>query len=396
MRNHLLKLGIVTFAFLLSTSSLLAWAVEAAQTKSDGISLDRNWSAPLDDDLATTQSSCIQPKLQAVVHQDVFVSPVALITELTEEAVQKDARTIAIQKRDHRYRKGFRRIVSSMSDMAQFLTAYKGFEGSSEAADVILEEKLKLKSKAAVEYAKQKQLDETHLKVVAAMMQIAMGLGLNDTARGSAVVHSGITNLESLVGEDQAITVFQKLISWAQTVRHSPQVIVRGEWDVLQIQSNTEKVVDQALQNDPVIREIRSALHKYNHKSKFVRAAGKIVNTSLGIAMLSPTIISPAAQLALLGFVAVTGGPEEAKLLTELYLDRRFESRWRRANQESTLAVSNYNTARLTNNTVLAAFCENLITSMAGKASLAELLNSGPHVNNNSSSVASTHNKISF
>ena len=59
-----------------------------------------------------------------------------------------------------------------------------------------------------------------------------------------------------------------------------------------------------------------------------------------------------------------TGGPEQAKLLKELYLDKRFESRWKVLNEEAHLAVENYQVAILTHNPVLLAYSESVVSQM--------------------------------
>jgi hypothetical protein len=80
---------------------------------------------------------------------------------------------------------------------------------------------------------------------------------------------------------------------------------------------------------------------------------------------MSPTFVAPAAQVAWTTFVMVNGGPEEAKLLKEIYLDRRFESRWKMFNQEAGQAVTSYNTAMMTKNATLATVSQLLLDNMS-------------------------------
>jgi hypothetical protein len=94
--------------------------------------------------------------------------------------------------------------------------------------------------------------------------------------------------------------------------------------------------------------------------------------------MFTPSIISPVAQIALLTFLTATGGPEEAKLLKELYLDRRIECRYKMLNQETTQAINNYNVAAITGNTVLIEFCNLTANKMAGDDVLVEALLNEP------------------
>jgi hypothetical protein len=135
--------------------------------------------------------------------------------------------------------------------------------------------------------------------------------------------------------------------------------------DVLSLRRKSQQLLATSLESDDVVESIQSRLHKFNHHSNFMRAASKFVNTTLSLAALSPTVASPAAQAAQFVFVACTGGPEEKKLLKEVYLDRCFESRFERLSQESMLTVNNYNNAILTRNPVLFACSQALIAGLS-------------------------------
>src|SRR5262249_37117353 len=109
-------------------------------------------------------------------------------------------------------------------------------------------------------------------------------------------------------------------------------------------------------------------------KSKIAMATSQVAQTTLGTASLAPSFFGPAAKVALLSFVMATGGPESCKLMKELYLDKRFESRLKVITEEAHLAVENYQTAVLTHNVPLLAFSESMIAEMAGRASVAKVL----------------------
>ena len=81
---------------------------------------------------------------------------------------------------------------------------------------------------------------------------------------------------------------------------------------------------------------------------------------------MTPTFVGPAAKTALVAFVMATGGPEQCKLLKELYLDKRLESRCKALNEEAHLAVDNYQLALLTKNPVLLGYSESLVGQMIG------------------------------
>jgi hypothetical protein len=125
------------------------------------------------------------------------------------------------------------------------------------------------------------------------------------------------------------------------------------------------QILASALEDDSVVKSIEDRLHKYNRHSNFSRATSKFVNTTLSIVAFTPTFASPAAQAAQFVYVACTGGPEEKKLLKEVYLDRCFESRFNRINQESGLVVNSYNNAIMTNNKALFCCSDLIMRSLA-------------------------------
>ncbi len=299
--------------------------------------------------------------------------PHARIDGLVKLAIERDEQTALMNKKAKTYGNVFKKALVRTSDMLQFATAYKGFEASSEAADVVLDEKLKLKSHAAVQYAKQRQYDEKHTKITLSMLHIAQALGTTDEARKGKTINAGYEQLKELLGEQLAKQTVNDLVAWSRSVQVDDSAFSQPAWDVLDLDEKTKKVVNSTMEQDAVVAEIKRQLHKYNHKSMLSRATSKVVNTTLSIAMFSPTIISPAAQIAMFAYVAATGGPEEAKLLNELYLDRRFESRWKSVNSEANMSVHNYNTAVMTRNPVLLRFSESLMNKMAGPDTVAKL-----------------------
>jgi hypothetical protein len=114
-----------------------------------------------------------------------------------------------------------------------------------------------------------------------------------------------------------------------------------------------------SLRDDDVVKSIETRLHRYNHISNFSRVTSKFVNTSLSVVAFSPTFAS--------------GGPEEKKLLKEVYLDRCFEGRFERLNQEIALATNNYNHAILTHNPVLFSCAHSLMEGLTSPDTMAAL-----------------------
>jgi hypothetical protein len=288
------------------------------------------------------------------------------IAELLDAALKQDPQSKVLDKAVAHYRGIPARMMEQAKDATNFSVPYQGFGPSSEAGDVILDEKLKLKSRASAEYARQKHIDEMHVKVVESVMQIAMGLGMSDAARAKQTTATGLKSLQDLVGTGEAEKTQQMLVAWAKAVAVPESIYKQGVWDISQRNNKFKKVMESALDRDPVVQEIQTRLHKYNHRSKFARVSAHVVETALGVAGMAPDFVGAGAKAALSTFIMATGGPEQSKVLKELYLDKRFESRWKVLTEETHLALDNYHVAILTHNSILMACSESLVKEMGG------------------------------
>jgi hypothetical protein len=306
-------------------------------------------------------------KIDATVTVVPIKSPAQQIDEITSEALSKEANSEVSSTR---------KFLRKLGDMAQYATTCKGFHSSSEGADLILSEKEKdmLKNSTSLEYAKQRRYDGLHTQVAGCVFQIALGLGTNEAGHKEQFVNSGYLKLKDLIGEEKAQSWLNSLTAWSDQAKSENRKLDLDTLDVLTIQNKSAQVVSTALQNDDVVNTIKIKLHKYNTHSTFSRISNKVINTSLSLAALTPTFVSPAAQLTQFIYVASTGGPEESKLLRELYLDRRLEERFRRLSQETSLALTNYNIAVLTKNATLLGCCESVIKKMVGEQGAATIL----------------------
>lgn len=300
------------------------------------------------------------------IESNIFHTPAKRIHDLVSVAVANDPDIQRCNEKSGTNLRGLRYFKQKGKEILQFSTSATGFEQSSEAADVILDEKVKLKSQSAIEYVRQRREDYLHTKICAGMMQMAMGLGLKDQERRERAIASGLQELEKYVGEKEAQDTLAALNEWTKSVKMPTATFAQEPWDVIQMQQKSASIVEAALQNDSVISEIQKRLHKYNKMSTFRRATGKIVHAALEVCMWSPTIVSPAAQLSQLIFVELTGGPEEAKLLKEVYLDKRLDCRITRLTQEATSAINLYNFAIVSKNPALLACAESMMAEMGG------------------------------
>ena len=307
-------------------------------------------------------------------------SPTQLIGRLTLSALEKDSERELLERKARLHNQAWTRLFGRTKEMLQFATDYQGFESSSECADVILEEKMKLKHHAAIELVRQKRADALHQKMTCAVMQIAMGLGVGDEKKKQQLIESGRREIVPLVGDQEANQIVQDMTTWSRQLQVTESSFAHEPWDILTLQKKSKIMLANSIREDDVVKSIEARLHKYNHHSTFARAAAKIVGTSTSIIALSPTFASPAAQAAEFIFVSCTGGPEEKKLLREVYLDRCFESRFERLNQEVSLAVNNYNTAILTRNPVLYGCAQSLMEGLTDPGTVSSIVSNSESV----------------
>jgi len=283
------------------------------------------------------------------------------LSELVDVGNQRIADTAALNAKHRHFSKIVQRAFTVGKDLAELATEYKGFEQSSEAADVVLGEKLKQKSKAACEYIKQQRKDLVETEVFSAIMQIAQGLGASDPDQGKTTVDQAVTRLKDIVGEDEAAKTSQLVSDWCSMTKLDPATFDKQQLSIIEADQKSRKVLDSAMKQDPVVAEIKHRLHKYNGRSSLARVAAKVLNTSLSIAAYSPTFISPAAQVAWGIYIAAQGGSEESKLLKEVYLGKRFESRFNCLNEQSRLIVNSYSLALVTKNPALMTVSQYMI-----------------------------------
>ncbi len=328
-------------------------------------------STPGENGSATTNASS---SLKGLVTVYEGPSPKAQVSNLLKIALENSSKRDNIVKKDKEYKGVGRRTTAVVKSVAHYATEYRGFEMSSEGADVILDEKLKLKSQASIAYAEQKQIDETHWKLSQSMFQLAQGLGISDPAEQQRTIDVGMNQLKELVGDEQAQNALKDLKAWSAQINVPESVFKQPSWSMMDVQAKTEQLLKESSQSDPVIALVRRALHKYNGHSKLALASAKVINTTLAIAMFSPTVVSPAAQICQFVYQMATGGPEDSKLLAELYLDKRLESRFNRLKQESNQAVNAYNNALLTKNPILLGYSESMISSMASEETGARII----------------------
>lgn len=292
---------------------------------------------------------------------------------LTEANLDRNPQVKVVEKAVTRYKRAHERAIATSKDALDKLVCYRGFGPSSQAGDVLLEDKLKLDNLQAAEFVRQKQVDDAHISTVQILMHLATGVGNADPDRRKKIMESGIAELTKQVGEDEAKQALDELKSWSRMVRVAPEVYEKNFWDPLELEAKQKLVVESALKSDPVFIKVKQKLGKYNHKSKFTMAASHVIEGTLGVAAMVPNIMGPAAQIALTVFETSTGGPEEAKLIKEIYLYKRLESRSKVLSKKAQIALHNYQLGVASKNPLQIAFAQAMISEMAGADTVQEV-----------------------
>jgi hypothetical protein len=298
---------------------------------------------------------------------------------LLSVACERDPQMTKLDRAVAHFRTRTAKIAAGAKDDADFVICFRGFGPSSEASDVITGEKVKIKSEGSAAYARQKQVDGMHLRIVSSLMQIAMGLGVDDATRSQETVNSGVDSLRSLVGDERANQTLQTMAGWNRRIKVPEEVFRQPVRDVQRRNEISSEVVKTALARDPVVTEIQNHLHKYNHLSTATRVSGRICSTALGVLARSP--VAHHAGLAMqVGYVTATGGPEQAKIMKELYLNQRLNSRKQVLTEETHMAVDNHQLAVVTHNPCLLACSELVVQDLAGPLAVSQCFGPIPQV----------------
>jgi hypothetical protein len=274
-----------------------------------------------------------------------------------------------------RYGKKGMYVRSRTSDGLNVIFMFKGVSSSSEAGDLILDEKIKIDSLGAAEYARQKHFDEVEMQVMQNLLQIAMTMGMKDSpeqARQMAEARNELINLAGKQAADRAIASLKVVCS-----KHPVDNLDVASWTIANTQTRVDKTVQAAALRDPIVEEIKKDVHRYNQHTDITNAAHRVVRVALNVASLTPNFVGPASQAVLFGYVMLTGGSEQSKIMKELYLGKRLQSRASLLHQEAEMAIHQYQLGSATNNFALVACSELLVSRMIGDDTAQKLLHGG-------------------
>lgn len=256
-------------------------------------------------------------------------------------------------------------IGARTSDAVNSIFMFKGMSMSSQAGDVILDEKLKLNSLGAAKLITRKLEDQVELDVISRTLDLSAAVGEDPCSDRQSDIDEAIAKLEALSGKEAALGLFRSLDGCYSLPSHE-----MGTLSIKQKPSDLEKRVDLAVQiaalNDDIVEEIKADIHKYNSHGPAKMALHRIAQTTLCVISLTPNLIGPASQAVLFGYVVLTGGSETSKVLKEVYMGKRLEVRADTLKKEMHLLFDSYRLGVSTNNQVLMICAEQLLARRVG------------------------------
>lgn len=289
------------------------------------------------------------------------------IDDIMCAAIQKSAEAQKANEQAKHFGSKAMRIFKGTKDAANYLLCDRGFLPSIEGGKVMLDENVKVKSKDAAEYAKQHWIDKTHDAAVADVLEFATGLGADNAARKEQLCSEAMASIKELAGENTAKKVYASMLQWNDQIVGRPET--SGEkaiWSLKEREARKDTIIASCVSADPVAAEITRRVHKYSKHGKVVTRGSQVVETALNAVSLSPTMMGPAAQGALLGFFMLTGGCEEDKLISEMYLGKRMQSRKDSFSHQASMAIEGHQLGLVTNNQPLQKCSESLVRRLGG------------------------------
>jgi hypothetical protein len=262
--------------------------------------------------------------------------------------------------------------------LANFVFDLRGFDWSKEGANAIADKNIDPKNEAAKEYLIRKKCDEQEIQKTALMMQMAMYMD-NDPKKAN----QALLALGKVIGTPQAEGIYGaiKLLQGEDlNIEDS-----RLELDFDQKRTAVGRILEKTANTDFVLTDVSKRLSKYNHRSKFIQISAKVVYSGLGLATFTPTLVAPIAEAALLSFMMASGGPEQDKLLKEIYLGKIMQSRCNVLNEKAHMVVESMDMALLSKNKRLLATTKALIKDLTDDETATSML--GPFKNQTVSTV---------
>ena len=299
------------------------------------------------------------------------------IDEALSTAIQKSIEAQKSNKQVTKYNRLVQGAWKQTKAMVNYCLADRGFLPSIEGGQLMLDEHVKVHDKYSAEYAKQQWLDHMHDQVVGDIVELVTALGTDDPALRKQRIAATMDSLKSYTDNDVAKHIYDRLAAWSekQAIQQATMSFNRDQqWSVKERQAKLSMIVNTVCKDDPIVSEVTNRVHRYSKHGKVATVSSQFVESTLSLVSLTPSFVGPAAQAALLVFFTATGGPEEDKLVSEMYLGKRFQSRRTSLSNQATMALDAYQLALATHNVPLMACSNALIRRLGGESLLSNLL----------------------
>ena len=317
------------------------------------------------------------------------------IDDIMCAAIEKSAEAQkADQQSKHFNTKGMR-VLKRTKDAVNYMLCDRGFLPSMEGGKLMLDENVKVMGKDGAEYAKQHWVDKTHDAAVANVLEFATGLGSDTAARKEQLCTDAFNSIKEVAGEATAKRVQAAMLEWNDQIVGCPESPAeKTVWSLKERQAKRDAIVATCISADPVAAEVTRKVHKFSNHNKVATRGSQAVETTLNAVSLSPTMAGPAAQAALLGFFMLTGGCEEDKLISEMYLGKRIQSRKESITNQANMAIDGHQLGLATNNAPLRSCSESLIRRLGGPDLWAKIFMDGTQTATQAATQAATPSTV--
>lgn len=369
-------------AFRLASSSLLALILMTAQSTcafAAEITLEKEAAVVEMPAQGKTEKGDIEPEVkEGVTVKGTVESNVALQDTTVESIINK--LSLSARKNNEDLGKAqtyvdkygtFKSHATALgSDALNSIFMFKGVSQSSQAGDVILDEKIKLNSLGAAKLSIRKIEDDIETKLLTKILDLAGAVGNRD----QAAIDEATTDLKAFAGEDETKDLLNALnnIGEQDLVENSEFALRTAKSS--EISKRVNLAVRSAALSDDVVEEIKADLHKYNKHRPGTMAFHRVARTTLSVIGCTPNLIGPASQAVLFGYVMASGGSETSKVVKEIYMGKRLEVRAATLREEIHTLFNAYQSAVSNKNAVLAGAARELLSSKIGASNAAALL----------------------
>ncbi|MBX9725209.1 MAG: hypothetical protein K2X81_27645 [Candidatus Obscuribacterales bacterium] len=265
-------------------------------------------------------------------------------------------------KRSNVVKKGSSRARS----LVNFMFDTRGSDWSKEGADLAIGKKSDISSDTTGLYEDQLHRDNLHWQVISLIAKIGSALGSDTKLDSDDNLIQSVSLLRTLIGEAETDRIMEWLTG-DETKNLKGEIPLTARLDLPTLLYLQDSMSSIALERDSVTADIKSELLPYGNKCKSRRVATKVVYSALGIATFIPNWIAPVAETSFLAAMMANGGPEQDKLLKELYYAKRLERRYDLIQKELNLALNCRAISVATDNAPLYHFSKRLTEYLCGE-----------------------------